>query len=151
VKRRLVLAVLIGLIATLGATLANTEELVCSAMRGRLVMPDGSAVAGVTVRRDWTWRGKSGQDVTRTDANGAFSFAEVPAKRGLLGFLPAEEAVMQRYFALLDEGPFEFLYITRRELSKNGETHGADFNVRCTVGATPGHEGFAWGTCTLMR
>lgn len=120
-------------------------------MRGRLVMADGSAVAGIEVRRDWTWRGKSGQDVTRTDANGGFSFAEVPARRGLLGFLPAEEAVMQRYFALLDDGPFEFLYITRRDLSKNGETQGAEFNVRCTVGATPGHDGFAWGTCTLTR
>ena len=118
-------------------------------MRGRLVMPDGAAVAGVEVRRNWTWRSKSGQDVTRTADDGSFSFAAVPARRGLLGFLPAEEAVSQRYFALMPEGPFEFLSISRRDLAPLGETEGVSFNVRCTVGGPAGHGGFAWGTCTL--
>ena len=132
-----------------GMTMAKAQEVVCSALTGQLVEPSGAPVAGVEVRRDWTWRGKSGRDVTRTGADGSFSFPEVPAKRGLLGFLPAEEAVVQRYFAELPGGSFEFLFVSRRDLKPGGETGGKPFNVRCKVGVEPGQQGWSWGTCDL--
>ena len=134
-----------------GASLAKAEEFVCSAMRGQLVHSDGSPVAGVEISREWTWRGKTDRDMARTDAAGHFAFSAVPAKRGLLGFLPAEDAVVQRYVAKLPEGPFEFLFISRSELSENGEAEGRPFNVRCRVDVVPGFDGFAWGTCELRN
>ncbi len=145
-----VIVVFLGGLLILGTNVASSEEVVCSAMRGQLVLPNGAAVSNVEILRQWSWRGKSGQDRTRTDASGRFAFDKVPAKRGLLGRLPAEEAVMQRYFAELPDGPFEFLYITRHDLTLNGETGGAAFNLRCTAGGEGSRDGFAWGTCILL-
>lgn len=144
----LILAVAVAGIAG-GMTMAKEQEVVCSALTGQLVEPSGAPVVGVEVRRDWSWRGKTGRDVTRTGPDGGFSFPEVPAKRGLLGFLPAEEAVVQRYFAELPAGPFEFLFISRRDLKPGGETAGQPFNLRCKVGVEGSNDDFAWGTCTL--
>lgn len=140
---------LIGLIF-LGGNMAKAEEVVCSALNGQLVDASGAPVAGVAVERKWSWRGKSGQDVVQTDPSGRFSFPEVPAKRGLFGWLPAEEAVVQRYFAALPEGKFEFLFISRRDLTPGGEAAGRPFNLRCRIGVEPGDDSFAWGTCDLI-
>lgn len=152
-RLRLVLAVLAlaALVWSIGAPMAKAEEYVCSPMTGRLVDTGGGAVANVTVRREWNWRGKSGSDTTTTDAEGRFGFDAVPAKRGLFGRLPAEEAVVQRYFADVAGGPFEFLFVSSRGLDLNSETDGQAFNVRCTVGAEQGFGGVHWGTCTLAE
>jgi hypothetical protein len=145
----LVIAALAVTVIVGGMNVAKAQEIVCSAMQGQLVEPSGTPVSGVEVRRDWSWRGKTGRDTTRTGADGSFAFPEVPAKRGLFGFLPAEEVVVQRYYAELPAGPFEFLFVSRPNLKPGAETGGRPFNVRCKVGVEPGFDGFAWGTCEL--
>lgn len=118
-------------------------------MQGQLVEAGGAPVAGVTVQRRWDWRGKSGQDTAVTDAEGYFAFDAVPARRGLLGWLPAQVSVNQSFSAVLPEGPFEFLALTTGSLEPNSETGGSPFDVICRVGVEPGFDGFHWGTCRI--
>ena len=135
---------------TMGTAMARGEEFVCSPMQGQLVTADGVPVAGVDVRREWYWRGKSGETVARTDEEGRFAMAAVHPKRGLFGLLPAEETASQYYFAQLPEGEFEFLNVTHHGLQENGETKGRPFRVQCRMGVKPGKDDVEWGTCTLI-
>ncbi len=130
--------------------MAKRDEYVCSPMAGHLVRADGTPVVDTEIRREWSWRGKRGQDTARTEADGRFSFGGVLARRGFFGHLPAEEAVSQKFYAELADGPFEFLYIPGSGLELNWETAGQPFELRCVVGVEPGPDGFHWGTCTLL-
>ncbi len=130
--------------------MARAEEYVCSPMTGQLVASSGAAVAGVEIRREWVWRGKTGADTTLTDAEGRFAFDAVPARRGLFGRLPAQETVTQTYYADLPDGSKEILWITTQSLELLSETGGKPFNVRCTSDVDGNEDGFGWGTCTLI-
>lgn len=130
--------------------MATTNDYVCSPMTGQLVDSSGAPVAGVEIKRVWHWHGKSGEDLTKTDADGKFGFGVVHAKRGLFGGLPAENRVQQRFYAKLPDGEFNFLYIPTSGLEPNHETDGKTFNVRCRTGAEADGSGFHWGTCELM-
>lgn len=143
------LVIVLVLAIGLGAGMVSAQEVVCSSMQGQLVDSGGRPVADVTVERRWDWRGKSGRDTSVTDAKGRFAFDAVPAKRGLFGWLSAQEAVNQSFSAEMPEGTFEFLFISTRSLAPNSETGGPDFDVICRIGVEPGFDGFHWGTCSL--
>lgn len=127
--RRAALAVTLLFFVFTGAAMSRTADLICSPMTGVLVAPGGGPAAGAVVRREWSWRGKSGSDETTTDAEGRFSFDAVPARRGFLGLLPAEEAITQEYTATFNGADFEILYATPRGFEPGHETNGAPFDI----------------------
>jgi hypothetical protein len=122
---------ILSLVLVIGvARMARSGEYICSPMRGVLVASDGTAAADMVVTRQWFWRGKRGEESTSTDKSGAFAFSEVPAKKGLFGFLPTSDLAELSFYVELPGGPFEFLNVFHDGLKLNGETKGKDFNVK---------------------
>ncbi|MEL7126125.1 MAG: DUF6795 domain-containing protein [Pseudomonadota bacterium] len=135
---------------TVGGTMSKADaEYVTSPMSGVLIGPDGQAAGGVTVRRTWDWRGKSGEDRTVTDASGQFAFDGVPAKRGFFQRLAAEDAVRTVFYADYPAGAQNFLVMTPRVGPENHENKGAPISVTCDLRKEPAHGGFWFGVCTL--
>lgn len=106
-------------------------------------------MANVAITRTWAAGSGKGSDRVQTNAQGGFAFDGVQPKRSLFSFLGGEKAVTQRFFAQLDGGEFEFLFVTTRGHKLNKESDGQPFNVVCLTGVEPGQNGFHWGTCQL--
>ena len=135
---------------TIGGTMSKAEaEYVTSPISGVLIGPDGQGAADVTVRRTWDWRGKSGEDQTRTDASGTFRFDGVPAKRGFFQRLAGEDAVRTVFYADTAAGEQKFLVMTPRVGPVNHENKGAPISVTCDLRKEPAHGGFWFGVCEL--
>lgn len=143
--------ILAGFLILVGTDMAKSDEYVCSPMTAQLRHANGEPATGISVRREWFWRGKSGVHNTTTDGEGRFSFPAVAPRRGLFGFLPAEEAVRQIFTASLSSGEFEFLDIHTSGLALNAETQGRVFDLICKVGVEPGKADVGWGTCSFVR
>ncbi|WP_293368951.1 DUF6795 domain-containing protein [Nevskia sp.] len=115
-------------------TQAMAKMCLFSPVRGMLLL-DGQPVTGALVKRTWFWHWKDqrGEDSTRADDQGAFSFPAVYGGSFLGGLLPHEPIIEQRIVVDHLGKQYELWVHFKHSYKEGSELGGKPVNLRCQL------------------
>jgi hypothetical protein len=147
--------ILVGVVnAACGESRVGPMLVLASHMEGNLVDKDMRPAANVRVERtwDWGWNGKTGSDVSTTDAQGRFEFPKVNGF-SLFAKIPlAQPQVAIRITADGPEGAVVLFSLMKVNYADRGETDGKPFKIVCRLDLKPGPTaGGFWGTVIEVK
>lgn len=127
------------------------ENILASAISGRLVAQNGAPASGVTIQRKWAWDNKSGEDQATTDAAGLFDFPAVPNPKrvGFFGRL-STPSIKVTVTAKSGGSDVVLLNYYKNSYSENSESPDfAPIYVDCHTAGSKASE-FPFGVCRML-
>lgn len=116
-----------------------------------VVVRQGTPVTGATVEQEyrWAWKEESGTAITKTNAQGLFSFPAIVKNSFFGSLLPHEPMVRQTILIHYEGQTYKAWLFDKGNYDNNGELKGKPISLFCDLEAPLSHKGEVYGICQL--